>query len=42
MIIFFKSPSEADQETKKANAEQNQPDRALVIGGDFHCSGNQI
>jgi hypothetical protein len=36
MIIFFESPSEAYQERKNANAEQNQPDRSLVIVGDFH------
>jgi len=35
-------PSEAYQERKNANAEQNQPDRSLVIGGDLHCSSNQI
>jgi hypothetical protein len=34
--------SDAYQERKNANAEQNQPDRSLVIRGDFHCSGNQI
>jgi hypothetical protein len=42
MIIFFEMGGEAYQKRKKANAEQNQPDRSLVIGGDFHCSGNQI
>ena len=36
MIILFEMPSEAYQERKNANAEQNQPDRSLVIGGDFH------
>jgi hypothetical protein len=36
MIIFFEMPSEAYQERKNANAEQNQPDRSLVIVGDFH------
>jgi hypothetical protein len=29
-------PSEAYQKSKNANAEQNQPDRSLVIVGDFH------
>jgi hypothetical protein len=42
MIIFFEMPSEAYQERKNANAEQNQSDRSLIVGGDFHCSGNQI
>jgi hypothetical protein len=42
MIIFFEMPSEAYQERKNADAKQNQPDRALVIVGDFHLSGNQI
>jgi len=36
MIIFFQRPGEAYQERKNANAEQNQPDRSLVIGGDVH------
>ena len=36
MIILFEMPSEAYQERKNANAEQNQPDRSLVIVGDFH------
>jgi gamma-glutamyltranspeptidase / glutathione hydrolase len=36
MIIFFECPSEAYQERKNANAKQNQPDRSLVISGDFH------
>jgi hypothetical protein len=27
---------EAYQERKNANAEENQPDRSLVISGDFH------
>ncbi len=36
MIIFFEMPSEAYEERKNANAEQNQPDRSLVIVGDFH------
>jgi hypothetical protein len=31
MIIFFEMPGEAYQERKNANAEQNQPDRSLVI-----------
>jgi hypothetical protein len=42
MIIFFEMPSETYQKRKNANAEQNQPDCSLVIGGNFHCSGNQI
>jgi hypothetical protein len=42
MIIFFECPGEAYQERKNANAEQNQPDRSLVIGGDFHWQRNQI
>jgi hypothetical protein len=42
MIIFFEMPSEAYQERKNANAEQNQPDRSLVIVGDFHWQRNQI
>jgi hypothetical protein len=29
-------PGEAYQESKNANAEQNQPDRSLVVVGDFH------
>jgi hypothetical protein len=29
-------PSEANQERKNANTEQNQPERSLVIVGDFH------
>src|SRR3982751_6544490 len=29
-------PGEADQECKNADAEQNQPDRSLVVIGDFH------
>jgi gamma-glutamyltranspeptidase / glutathione hydrolase len=36
MIIFFERPGEAYQERKNANAEQNQPDRSLVMGGDVH------
>jgi hypothetical protein len=36
MIILFEMPSEAYQERKNANTEQNQPDRSLVIVGDFH------
>ena len=36
MIIFFEMPGEAYQKRKNANAEQNQPDRSLVIVGDFH------
>ena len=38
MIIFFEMSGEAYQERKDANAEQNQTDRPLIIGGDFHCS----
>jgi hypothetical protein len=36
MIILFEMPSQAYQERKNANAEQNQPDRSLIIVGDFH------
>jgi hypothetical protein len=36
MIILFEMPSEAYQERKNANAEENQPDRSLVIVGDSH------
>jgi gamma-glutamyltranspeptidase/glutathione hydrolase len=36
MVIFFQCPSEAYQKRKNANAEHDQPDRSLVIGGDFH------
>ena len=36
MIIFFESPSEAYQERKNADAEQNQPNCSLVIVGDSH------
>jgi hypothetical protein len=36
MIIFFEMPSEPYQKSKNGNAEQNQPDRSLVIVGDFH------
>jgi hypothetical protein len=36
MIILFEMPSEAYQERKNTNAEQNQSDRSLIIGGDFH------
>src|SRR4029077_10227852 len=36
MIIFFEMSSEAYQERKNANAEQNQPDRSPVIVRDFH------
>jgi hypothetical protein len=36
MIILLEMPSEAYQERKNANAEQNQPDRSLIIVGDFH------
>src|SRR5262249_24225800 len=35
-------PREAYQERKNANAEQDQPDRSLVIGGDFHCAQSNI
>jgi hypothetical protein len=42
LIIFFKLRGEANQETKKTNAEHNQPDRSLVICRDFHGCGNQI
>src|SRR5262249_37542434 len=42
MIIFFERPSKAYQEGKNANAKQNQPDRSLVIGGDFHGCRNPI
>jgi hypothetical protein len=36
MIIFFETPGEAYQERKNGNAEQNQPDRSLIVVGDFH------
>jgi hypothetical protein len=36
MIIFFEMPGETYQEGKNANAKQNQPDRTLVVIGDFH------
>jgi hypothetical protein len=42
MVVLFKVPSEADQETKKANAEHNQSDRSLIVVRDFHGFSNQI
>jgi hypothetical protein len=42
MVVFFKVPSEANQETENANTERNQPDRSLVVGEDFHGCGNHI
>ena len=42
VIIFFECPGKAYQERKNANAEQDQPDRSLIIGRDFHGCGNQI
>ena len=42
MVVLFKVPSEADQETKKANAEHNQSDCSLIVVRDFHGCSNQI
>jgi hypothetical protein len=42
MVIFFHCTGEAYQEGKNANAEQDDPDRSLVIGGNFHHSANPI
>ena len=36
MVILFKVPSEADQETKNSNAEHNQSDRSLIVRRNFH------
>jgi hypothetical protein len=36
MIICFEMPGEAYQKSKNANAERNQPNRALVVIGNFH------
>ena len=42
MVIFFHCPGEAYQERKNANAEQDETDRSLIVGGNFHYSANQI
>jgi hypothetical protein len=42
MVLRFEMTSDAYQESKNGYAEQNHPDRALVIVRNFHCSGNQI
>ena len=41
MVVLLQVPGEADQETKKANAEHNQSDGSLIVGRDFHGSGTK-